>query len=171
MSSRKIVFLVLVLLGTACSWSIAGSRRPPETWSYYHFDGTAFQSGPGTGETPFVALKERMRPVVLTSSGTPVDSVPLPDDSGVIAGVCYYQSSGGKLAPGSGYVPCQRAALLVSSEGKQFVTVQTDDQGYFVAVLPVGHYRIGSGLMSDEIPVNAGITTLVPLRAGKRMVD
>ena len=81
------------------------------------------------------------------------------------------QSSGGKLGGGSGFVPYPRVPLLISSGGKQFVTVQTDEQGYFVVVLPAGTYSIGSEPFTAEITVERGITTLVPLRAGKRMVD
>ena len=54
---------------------------------------------------------------------------------------------------------------------KLHVTVQTDEHGYFVAVLAAGKYSIGSGPFTAEISVDRGITTLVPLRAGKRMVD
>jgi len=95
----------------------------------------------------------------------------LPEDAGVIAGICYFQSSGGKLGGTVGYVACPRTPLLVSSNGKQLVTVQTDEHGYFVAVLAAGKYSIGSGPFTAEISVDRGITSLVPLRAGKRMVD
>lgn len=163
-----LVFLLCAALPAAAS---AAGNRPPDVWNYYHFDGTSFTPGPAIDGSAFVAVREKVRPVVLTIQTADIEQTPLPDGAGVIAGICYLQSSGGKLGSGSGYKPYSRVPLLISSGGKQFVTVQTDDQGYFVVVLPAGTYSIGSEPFTAEITVERGITTLVPLRAGKRMVD
>jgi hypothetical protein len=170
--SRLLVFLLVVLAGTLLSASlIAASKRPAEAWNYYHFDGSAFIPGPAVDGTAFVAVRERVRPVVLTVDAQDPDQVILPDGSGAIAGTCYLHSSGGKLGTGRGFKLYPRVPLLISTAGKHFVTVQTDDNGYFVVVLPAGTYAVSSGPFSAEISVEKGITTLVPLRAGKRMVD
>lgn len=163
--------LALLICGAIPATVSAFGNRPVDTWNYYHFDGIAFASGPATDGSPFVAVREKMQPVVLTAQTSSIEQTVLPDGAGVIAGICYLQSSGGKLGPGSGFKPYPRVPLLISSGGKEFVTVQTDDHGYFVVVLPAGTYSVGSAPFTAKITVERGITTLVPLRAGKRMVD
>lgn len=169
----KIINMVLALF--LCSLLpgqvTAASKRPVGAWTLYHFDGTAFVSGPATDGQPFIAIREKLRPVVLTTMSATIEQTILPDDSGVIAGICYLQSSGGKLGGGSGFKPYARVPLQISSGGKDFVTIETDDQGYFVVVLPAGTYSVGNGPFAADITVDRGVTTLVPLRAGKRMVD
>jgi len=165
------ILLVLLLCGAVPLTASAAAKRPLELWNYYHFDGSVFISGPAAGGSVYLAVREKVQPVIVTAGGVPAKPTNLPDGAGVIAGICYLQSSGGKLALGSGFKPYPRVSLLVSSGGNQFVTVQTDDNGYFVVVLPAGTYSIGSGTFTAEIIVEPGKTTLVPLRAGKRMVD
>jgi hypothetical protein len=170
--SNTIQSLLVFLLCAALPVSVsAAGNRPADVWNYYHFDGTAFTPGPAVDGSAFVAVREKVQPVILTVLTADIEQTALPDGAGVIAGICYLQSSGGKLGGGSGYKPYPRVPLLVSSGGKQFVTVQTDDHGYFVVVLPAGTYSIGNEPFTAEISVDRGITTLVPLRTGKRMVD
>jgi hypothetical protein len=170
--SKAILLLLAFLACAALPYIIsAAARRPDDIWNYYHFDGKAFTPGPATDGSAFVAVREKVRPVVLTTQTADIEQTALPDGAGVIAGICYLQSSGGKLGGGSEFKPCQRVPLLISAGGKQLVTVQTDDLGYFVVVLPAGAYTIGSGPFTAGITVERGITTLVPFRAGKRMVD
>jgi hypothetical protein len=169
----KIIHILLALLicsAVPASVSAAGNR-PVDAWNYYHFDGIAFTPGPTIDGSAFVAVREKVRPVVLTAQTSNIEKAALPGGEGVIAGICYIQSYGGKLGAGGGFKPHPRVPLLISSGGKELVTVQTDDNGYFVVVLPVGKYAIGSGPFTAEISVESGITTLVPLRTGKRMVD
>lgn len=165
------LFLALLLCAASAATALAAAKRPADPWIYYHFDGIGFKPGPSPDNKPYVAIRERLRPVLLTSQTSPVESIELPEGSGAISGICYIQSAGGKLGSGGGYDPCPRQPLLISSGGRQLVTVQTDENGYFVVVLPAGNYAIGSGPFAAEIPVERGITSLVPLRAGKRMVD
>jgi hypothetical protein len=170
--SKTIQFLLLFFLCAALPVSVSATgNRPAGVWNYYHFDGTSFAPGPASDGSAFVAVREKARPAVLTAPTTDIEQTALPDEAGAIAGICYLQSSGGKLGGGNGFVPYPRVPLLISSGGKQYVTVQTDDNGYFVVVLPAGTYSIGSAPFTAEITVERGITTLVPLRAGKRMVD
>ena len=170
--STGINLLLAVLACTViCTTSIAGTKLPTDVWAYYHFDGSAFIAGPSLDGSAFIAVRERSQPVVLLSPSPSIEPNILPEDAGVIAGICYFQSSGGKLANSPAYAPCPRTPLLISSGDKQFVTVQTDEHGYFAVVLPAGSYSVGSGPFTAEISVDRGITSLVPLRAGKRMVD
>jgi hypothetical protein len=165
---RSLVFLVCTVL---CAAAVAAGKRPAEVWSYYHFDGSAFTAGPALDGSAFVALRENVRPVILTAPAAQITPTALPDGSGVLAGICYLHTSGGKLGNAGGFTPYPHAPLLISSGGTQYVAVQTDVHGYFLVVLPAGTYSVGSGPFTAEITVERGITTLVPLRTGKRMVD
>lgn len=168
--SRTSGFLLFIIILAALP-AIAVVNRPTDAWNYYHFDGRAFTAGPADDGSAFVALRDKVRPVILTTLTPQIVQTALPDGTGVVAGICYLQSSGGKLGSASGFTPFPRTPLLISSGGRQLVTVQTDDNGYFVEVLPAGTYSVGSGPFSAEITVERGKTTLVPIRAGKRMVD
>jgi hypothetical protein len=95
----------------------------------------------------------------------------MPAGKGALAGICYIQSSGGRLTAGSGYAPCPRTTIAISSGSTVVTSVVSNEHGYFVAILPAGSYRIGSGAFAAEATVENGTTFLVPLRAGKRMVD
>lgn len=169
----KTIFLSLTLLFCAAIFTTAyaAASRPDAVWNYYHFDGSAFIPGPAAGGNVFIAVRERLLPVVLTAPTANSKQTPLPVGTGVIAGICYLQTSGGKLGGGGSFIPCQRVPLTIFSAGKPFITVETDDNGYFVVVLPAGSYSIGGEPFSATVTVERGITTLAPLRAGKRMVD
>lgn len=171
MSKEKFLLLALLVCTTLSATASAAGRRPADVWNYYHFDGSAFTPGPAVDGSAFVAVREKVQPVILAAQTSQIEQTALPDGTGVIAGICYLQSTGGKLGSGSGFKPYPRVPLLISTGGKQLVTVQTDDHGYFVVVLPAGTYSVGSGPFTAEISVERGITTLVPLRVGKRMVD
>lgn len=171
MSTAINLLLAVMACTVICTTAVAASKRPVDLWGYYHFDGAGFKAGPSADGSAFIAVRERVKPVILMNQRSDIEPISLPDDSGVIAGICYFQSSGGKLGSTASYVACPRTALLISSGGKPFFTVQTDENGYFVTVLPAGNYAIGSEPFTAEISVDRGITSLVPLRAGKRMVD
>ncbi len=171
MSTIINIFTILLVCTAISTAAVAGTKRPVDVWNFYHFDGIGFKAGPSSDNKPFVAAREGVRPVVLLAETADIESIALPKGAGAISGICYIQSSGGKLGGGSGYVPCPRVPLLISSGGKQLVTVRTDENGYFVVVLAAGAYQVGNQPFTAEISVELGITTLVPLRAGKRMVD
>ena len=165
------LLLALLISGALPVVAFAAGKHPADMWNYYHFDGVAFTPGQATDGSAFVAVREKLRPVVLTAQVTDIEKIALPDETGVIAGICYIQSSGGKLGNGSSYKPFPHVPLQIFSGDKEFVTVQTDDNGYFIAALPAGNYSVGSGTFTAKITVERGVTTLVPLRVGKRMVD
>lgn len=172
MSKSIFILLVLLFCATIPATASATANRPPSAWNYYHFDGSAFIPGPAVDGSAFIAVREKTQPVVLMAPAASFEQTPLPEQAGVIAGICYLQISGGKLGGGGGrFQPCQRVPLTIFSGGKPFITVQTDDNGYFIVVLPAGIYSIGDEPFSADIKVERGITTLAPLRAGKRMVD
>ena len=171
MSNVSNLLISCILCSVFCTPTFAFSTRPIDIWVYYHFDGISFKPGPTVDGSAFIAVRERHQPVVMQTPNSTIEAPVLPKNSGVIAGICYFQTSGGKLGNGAGYIPCPNTPLLISSEGKQLVTVKTDEHGYFVVVLNAGTYSIGNGPFTAEIAVESGVTSLVPLRAGKRMVD
>jgi len=170
MSSGSTLILAVVAVCIMCVAVSAASRRQTTAWNHYHFDGHVFVAGPPADDSPFLAVRDRTVPVVLTRAAQ-AEATPLPSDKGALAGICYLRSSGGKLAGGRGYAPCPRTTITVSS-GKTVVTsVLSDDHGYFVALLVAGSYRISNGIFEAEAIVEKGTTVIVPLLAGKRMVD
>ena len=162
-------FLAALAVAAMCVTAAAAAKRPFDRGNYYRFDGHTFIAGRPTDGMAFVAVRDGVRPVVLTGAGK-IEPVALGAGMGAIAGICYIQSSGGKLADASGYTPCPRLPLEISVNGRVAATMETDEQGYFVATLPAGRYRI-TGRATVEVTVENGTTTLVPLRAGKRMAD
>jgi len=164
----------LILAGLAvivmCVATSAASRRPGVDWNYYHFDGRGFVAGQPADGGPFLAVRDQVLPLVLTRA-TRIEAMALPENKGALAGICYIQSSGGKLAGGRAYAPCPRAPITIFSGNTLVTSVLSDENGYFVAILAPGNYRINSGGFAAETTVENGTTVLVPLRAGKRMVD
>jgi hypothetical protein len=165
MSKAIHLLLALLICSILPASASAVGKHPVDVWTYYHFNGTAFVSGPTVDGSVFVAVRERVRPVVLTAQMLHLEETALPDGAGVIAGICYFQSSGGTPSTDGGYKPCPRVPLQISTGGKELVTVETDDHGYFLVVLPAGTYSIGSGPFAAEITVERNITTLIPLLA------
>ncbi len=169
MSTGITILLSGLLAGAMCVTALAAANLPNSHWNYFHFDGRGFIAGQSTGGMPFVAVRDGVRPVVLTP-GAKIEAVDLAAGTGAIVGICYIQSSGGKLKPGVPYLPCTRMPVQFFSGDKLMAATETDDQGYFQAVLATGRYRVRSK-EEIEVTVGNGVTTLVPLRAGKRMVD
>lgn len=170
MSRSFSFFLAGLGVAVLCVAVQSASRRPPGDMVFYHFNGQGFIAGQPPDGGPFVAVAKHLRPVVLSDSGN-IEPVNLAPGKGAIAGICYIQSSGGKLASGAGYVPCRRMPLRIIGGAAGVTTVMTDEGGYFVAVLDAGVYHIGDAPLTVEVVVEEGQTALVPLRAGKRMVD
>ncbi len=169
--SRFISFFLAGLgLAVLCVTAHSASPRPPAVMVYYHFNGQGFIAGQPSGGGPFVAVAEHMRPVVLSGSAK-IATVSLAPGKGAIAGICYFQSSGGKLASSAAYAPCARMPLRIAGGEAGVSSVITDEHGYYVVVLDAGSYRIGAPPLFIEVRVEEGQTVLVPLRAGKRMVD
>ena len=170
MSIGSTLLLATLAVGIICVAVSAASKRPGTAWNYYHFDGSGFAAGQSVDGRPFLAVRDHAVPVVL-SRMTRVEAVSLPPNKGALAGICYIKSSGGKIGGGPGYAPHPGFPVTITSGESAVVSTQTDESGYFVAVLPAGVYRVGSGIFSTEATVENGSTTLVPLRTGKRMVD
>jgi len=159
--------IAVLLIATA---ALAASRKPADTWSYYYFDGRDFRSGRGETGAPVVAVRTGMRPV-FGPAADHIASTALPDGTGAVAGICFISRSGGKMSAGATHIPCSHTLLPINANGSEISTVQTDDQGAFVIALSPGSYTVGTGPLAVSVRVDAQQTSLVALRAGKRMVD
>jgi hypothetical protein len=163
------VFLAGVAVAFVCTSAAAAGKKDSSQWIYFHFEGGSFVAGKPAEGVPFVAMREGVQPVLLTKSAK-IEAVKLAPGTGALVGICYIQSSGGKLKRSPSYLPCPRVPVQILQGDKVVATVETDAQGYFLATLPAGKYQVR---VKDtiETTVNNGKTTLVQLRAGKRMVD
>jgi hypothetical protein len=171
MSTGTTLLLTGLAVIVVCITVSAASKHPAHAWNYYHFDGYGFIAGqPPDNASPLIAVQNNVRPVPI-SRISKVEALALPEDKGAIAGICYIKSSGGKLASGHGYAPCPGTPVTISSGNTVITSVLSDENGFFVAILAAGMYRIGNGAFWIEANVEKGVTTLVPLRTGKRMVD
>lgn len=170
MVTMSTILKAALILLAICVTATAAGRRPSVQWTFYHFDGTAFVAGKPAEGADFIAVGDNLQPLFASNSAklTPVS---LPPGKGAVAGIAYIQSSGGKLGSGAGYAGIPRLTLQAISAGKITATFETDDKGYFRAILDPGRYRVGSAPFFADITVKEGITTIVPVRAGKRMVD
>ena len=170
MSTGSALLLTVLAAVAMCVAVSAASRRPDAAWNYYYFDGRAFVAGRPVGDSPFLAVRDRDVPLVLTRAARAV-ATPLPSDKGALAGICFLRSSGGKLAGSGGHTPLPGKSVTIYSSDQVVMSVTSDEKGYFVALLPAGVYRIGSGAFTAEATVETGKTTLAAVQAGKRMVD
>lgn len=170
MSTGSTLLLAVLAVIVICTAVSAASRRQGTTWNYYHFDGHGFVAGQPPVGGAYLALRDRSVPVVLTRAAT-LGEVALPADKGALAGICHIRTSGGKLAKGPGYTPCPRTPIIISSGNTPVATVLSDENGFFVAVLSAGSYRVSNGVFGAEAEVEKGTTVLVPLLAGKRTSD
>jgi hypothetical protein len=135
-------------------------------WLAYHFDGNAFRSG-GGAKSATVYLKEGYLPFFEAVGGK---ETKLPEGRGVIAGICYLQTAGGKLKEGDVYIPIQNVPVeIIGDSWRQ--TVKTTPSGFFVGVLPPGDYEVRLPGATGKIGVEGGKTSLLAVRGGKRMVD
>ncbi|GFO61109.1 hypothetical protein GMST_34340 [Geomonas silvestris] len=111
-----------------------------------------------------------MQPIVQVKGA--LVGVPLSKGMGAIVGVCFTETSGGKLKavrPRSVLYP--QLPVEIRSGSRLVVSTQTDEQGFFQAVLPAGTYQVSSRRGNVEVNVASGVTTMISLRVGKRMVD
>jgi len=170
MSSGSTLILAVMAVVITCVAVSAAARRQAGTWNHYHFDGQGFAAGQPADDSPFLAVRDRVVPVVLTRAAR-AEATALPPGTGALAGICFLRSSGGKLAAGRAYAPSPGMPLTISSGTATALHTQTDGSGFFVALLPAGVYRVSSGAFSIEARVEVGKTTLTALPTGKRMVD
>jgi hypothetical protein len=170
MYSSGIIFLAGLIVAAICVTALALAKRPADIWSYNHFDGREFVAGKPPDGGTFLALREQMIPVVVSGTAK-IEGVALSPGKGAIAGICYIQRSGGKLANLNGYAPVPGTPVRIFSGSKIVATVEADEHGYFLAAVTAGKYSVSSGPAMLDLTVENGKTILVSLRTGKRMAD
>jgi hypothetical protein len=143
---------------------------PDKSGHPWHFNGRGFSPGRGDGSV-VVLVRDGYLPVADRGSETVAPTTPMPDGQGVIAGICYIQVSGGKLAGRSGTLPMAGYSLKITAASGESRLAATDDRGYFLLPLPAGVYQVQGEGAPAQVTVTAGKTSLVALRTGKRMAD
>jgi hypothetical protein len=103
-----------------------------------------------------------------------VDTGKLPPGTGAVAGICYLQTSGGKLNDNTDNTtikPYPDEQIVIKNNQEGISVTRTDDAGYFIEALFPGKYELLCRGAGKPVTVKRGETTLVPLRGGKRMAD
>lgn len=163
---KVIVAMGAIFVMMTCGCALGGEGRPP--WRSSYFNGKEFRDGSLPGVRT-VFHGEGLLPVVVAGD-MPVSWDSLPKGTGAIVLYCYIQSSGGKIAAQGGSVPMAGVAVeLKGGEGR--LLLRTDDNGYAVAGIAAGLYEVSVKGVATKFTVAQGTTTLLPIRAGKRMVD
>lgn len=160
------IFRSLILMLFPLIFSCAGSN--PSAWKPYFFDGSSFVAAEDNGAK---TVWTRSGHYPLTSEPPAGDSDRLPSGTGAVAGICYLQTSGGKLAPAAKVTPYADEQITFKNKDEGVYVTRTDKNGYFAEYLPAGNYEVFCRGARMEISIKRGETTLVPIRGGKRMAD
>lgn len=145
------------------------SANPP-TWEKYSFNGLEFQRG-GIENRPSIWVRRGYIPRIEEPRDASLDYGKLPPKAGAVAGICYQQTSGGKLADQSGTKPLPDEQITISSREFGTSVTRSDAAGFFVEELFPGDYRLFCRGAEIAVSVKKGQSVLVPIRGGKRMVD
>jgi len=135
----------------------------------WQFNGREFVPGAGDGGM-VVLVRDGYLPVVRTGADS-APLTPLPTGTGAIAGICYVQVTGGKLASQSGTVPEGGCRVEVIGASGVAWHATAEQNGFFSLPLPAGTYEVHGAGSPIKLTVTEGRTALVALRTGKRMVD
>jgi hypothetical protein len=155
----------LLTLTASCSLSAS-----PGKWDKFSFNGQAFQPG-GLGNRPSVWIRDGYIPRVEEPGNASRDSGKLPPKAGAVAGLCYVQTSGGKLADQSGSRPLPDELITIKSSEYGVSVTRSDAAGFFIEELFPGDYQFFCRGAGVEVRGQEGTTVLVPIRGAKRMAD
>ena len=117
-----------------------------------------------------VLVRDGYLPVVRTRDD-PVPTTVLPNGNGALAGICYVQVAGGKLASQSATLPAGGCQVEIVGASRETWRVTADQNGFFSLPLPAGSYEVHGAGSPVKISVTEGKTALVAFRTGKRMAD
>lgn len=161
----------MILMGTL-TVQLAACSLPatPSTWEKYSFNGQEFQRG-GIESRPSLWIRYGYLPRIEEPRDASRNYGKLPPKSGAVAGICYLQTSGGKLADQSGAKPLPDEQITISSRELGVSVTRSDTAGFFVEELFPGDYRLFCRGAEVSVSIKEGQTALVPIRGGKRMVD
>lgn len=142
----------------------------PSKWSPYRFDGMNFTES-AAGSAVSIWIRKGHFPAASDSPPDPAASEILPKGTGAVAGICYLQSTGGKISKQNGFIPYAEEQVTFKSRSYGVSVARTDKNGYFLDYLPKGDYELFCRGARTEFTVREGETTFVPIRGGKRMAD
>lgn len=165
---KVVVVMGAIFVLLACGCALGGEAKTLQKWQTSHFVENNFREGPSS-DVPTVYHRDGFLPFV-RSGEKPVTEDRLPQGTGAVVIFCYVQGSDGRAKTHAGEYPLPDAAVQVSDSEIKII-LQTDWNGYVVAALPVGKYEISVRGMIRQIVVKERQTQLVPIRAGKRMVN
>ncbi len=164
----KPLILPLITLMSLSSCTLPATTA--STWQPFSFNGTGFVPGEREG-MPSLWIRDGFIPRTEKMGPEAADIGRLPAKVGAVAGVCYLQTSGGKLADTSGSTPYADEQITIKSASDGVFVTRTDDRGLFIETLYPGEYEFSCRGAGSPARVFEGKTTLVTIRGGKRMVD
>jgi len=160
---RAIILLILPL-----ALSCTGGHT--SHWQPFFFDGTGFS--PATdGRSNEIWLQSGFLPSITDPTNGTVRSDRLPPGTGAVAGICYLQTSGGKMSSHNSFTPYPYEHITVKNKKDGVSVTRTGEDGYFIEPLFAGDYELFCRGVRAEFRIKPGETTLVPVRSGKRMTD
>lgn len=142
----------------------------PSLWQPYIFDGAGFSPAAET-TSGTVWLRNGHFPVISETAPGPERSDRLPKKTGAVAGICYLQTSGGKLSGQKSFTPYPDEQISLKNKKYGVFVTRTDRNGNFAEQLPTGEYELFCRGARTEIIIKQGETALAPIRGGKRMAD
>lgn len=160
----RTLFLLIFPLILSC----AGTKSP--LWKQYTFDGTKFTPSTGT-ITPTIWLRSGHLPTLANPEQNQASSTRLPPGTGAVAGICYRQSSGGKIPGQTSFTAYPDEQITIKNSSNRISLTRTDKYGYFTEYLTAGSYELFCRGVRAEFRITQEETTLVPIRGGKRMAD
>jgi len=158
----------IILLFFTLTLSCAGGHSSP--WKPFFFDGTNFSPAIDSSANA-IWLRNGHFPSTTKPAAGPAIADRLPPGTGAVAGICYLQTSGGKISPHNAVTPYPNEQITFKSKTDGVSITRTDKDGYFIEYLTAGDYELFCRGVRTEIRIKQGETTLVPVRGGKRMAD
>jgi len=162
------IIRVIILLIFPIIFSCAGTSTSP--WKAYTFDGINFTPARDTSSQT-IWVRSGHFPLTTDPTHSVSSADTLPPGTGAVAGICYHQTTGGKIAPQNSFTPYPDEQITIKSKSAGVSVTRTDKNGYFNEYLSSGDYELFCRGVRTEFRVKQGETTLVPLRGGKRMAD
>lgn len=162
------LYLPLITLLTLSSCSLPSTTA--STWQPVAFNGIEFVPGEQK-DMPTLWIRDGFIPRTEKLGSAAENIGRLPSKVGAVAGICYLQASGGKLADKSGIAPYADEQITIKSTREGVFVTRTDDNGLFIETLYPGEYNFSCRGAGASAVITEGKTTLVRIRGGKRMVD
>lgn len=160
---RVIILMILPLIFSCAEGSSS-------LWKAYTFDGSNF-SPAADNSSKAIWIRSGHFPLAAEAPPGSNPSDILPPGSGAVAGICYIQTTGGRISERNLFTPYINEQITLRNKTDGTFVTRTDSSGYFVEFLNPGEYELFCRGVRTEFRIKQGETTLVPIRGGKRMAD